>query len=302
MRAAGRFGFFALLSICPVTGSFAGYYFEAATMTEASGLGRNQNVAVVHAWVDGGNARVEFQSGDATGMFKEGTYLLSLEGSDIMYLVNPDEKTIAEINLDQMFAMAGSIMEAAGGLVQMEFTDFANEKLEEGPGEPILGYETTHYKFHTGYTMRVGVFGMNRESRSETDTEFWCTDEIDMAGFRAWLRPDRFRTGNEEMDEMISQQYAQIDCLPLRTITTTMMASGGRGGSDSTSNSTTEVTELREEEIPGSTFELPADYTQTTLLPDLSSLTSTNPEADDEDAEAENEGRRRPRLRDLFNR
>lgn len=302
MGAAGRYGCFALLSICPVTASLAGYYFEATTTTEASGLGRNQNVAVVHAWVNGGNARVEFQSGDATGMFREGTYLLSLEDSDIMYLVNPAEETIAEINLNEMFAIAGSIMEATGGLVQMQFSDFANEKLEEAPGEPILGYETMRYKFHTGYTMSVSVFGINRESRTTTDTEFWCTDEIDMAGFRAWLRPDRFRTGNEEIDEMISQQYGQIDCLPLRTNTTTMMSSGGGGGSDSSSTSSTEVTELREEEIASSTFELPTDYTQTTLIPDLSSLTGASPAADDDGTGAENEGRQMPRLRDLFNR
>src|SRR5690606_27473677 len=121
----------------------------------------------------------------------------------------------SEIDLAQIFQMVGSISEAMGGVVQMEFADFTSEKISEGAGEPILGFPTTRHQFRTGYTMSVGVFGIKRENRSDTEHDVYCTDELDEAGFRVWLRPDRFRTGNEDMDRMIGQQF-EMDCLPLR--------------------------------------------------------------------------------------
>lgn len=293
-----------MLSAAP---SFAGYYFESTTTTQGEGVGRGAKEASVHAWVDGGNAKVEFQDRDASGLFRAGSYLLSLEGSSTMYVVNPEEQTIAEINLDQMFAMASSIMQATGGLMQMSFSDFSSDKLDEGPGDPILGHATMRYKYRTAYTMSMRVLGIGRETRTETENEFWCTDEVDAPGFYAWLRPDRFRTGNAEMDDFIRQQYSAIDCLPLRMNTVTHMASGSGRNGDSTSTMSTEVTVLREEAVPGSTFELPAGYTSTSLTPDLSSLGSPGAEQDDGNADAadsedNDNGHRRPRLRDLFKR
>jgi hypothetical protein len=145
--------------------------------------------------------------------------------------------------------------------------------------------------------MTMKVLGMGRENRMLTENEFWCTDEIDADGFSAWLRPDRFRTGNTEIDTMIRQQYATIDCLPLRSnvVATT---TGGRGRSN-TSTTLTEVTALREESVPAATFEVPAGYTATTLVPNIPPQDSpgAEPPAADDD-----EGRRRPRIRDIFNR
>ena len=285
----------ALLLLCPAAASFAGYYFESTTTTEGAG----SNVARVHAWIDGANAKIEFQDNDATGMFGEGTYILTTAGSMTTYLVNPKEKTVAEINLDQIFGMLNTVLDASGGMLQLNFSDFSSEKLEEGPGETILGYPTTRYKYRTGYTMTMKVLGMGRANKISNENEFWCTDDIDSDGFSAWLRPDRFRTGNTDIDNMIRQQYATVDCLPLRTKMVST-STGQRGGADTTT-SLTEVTTLREESIPAATFEVPADYATTTLIPDVTQQGNSDaePSADDE---GEGEGRRRPRLRDLLNR
>jgi hypothetical protein len=273
----------------------AAFHYAARTTVEGDGL-RGSQVSTVDGWVDGPNARIEFQEGDASGMFAAGSYLLTNDGGQSIYVVNSAEKTISEIDLAQIFQMVSSMLEATGGIVQMEFADFSSEKIAEGPGEPILGYSTTRYQFKTGYTMKVGVLGFTRENRAENDQEFYCTDEIDAAGFDVWLRPDRFRTGNESIDQLIAQQYETMNCLPLRNRVVTTMT--GQRGRESSTTTTTEVTSLSEEAAPADAFRLPTDgFTMTPLVPELPADFSGN-QPQNQDSEAP----RRPRLRDLIGR
>ncbi len=280
---------FVAIALMGAGGAHAGWYYEAQTTTDAG------NVGTVLGWVDGEQARIEFRDRDPSGMFEQGTYILSTDGGRTIHLVNPAERTISEVDFAQVFQMVGAIADAAGGLVRMEFDDFVAEQLGEAPGEPILGYPTTHLRFRSGYTMRMSVLGMRQEQRTDVEQEIWCTDAVDEAGFHVWLRPDRFRTGNEGFDRMIEQQFATVDCLPLRNRTVTR-SSGGRGAG-STVTSVTEVTALREDTPPAGTFELPQGYEVVPLL----ALPASAAGAEAAPAE-EPEERRRPRFRDLIGR
>jgi len=281
----------------------AAYYFESTTTTTGDGLGRNGQVMNVRAWIDGPNAKVEFTEGDQMGFFTEGSYMLTTDGGQIIYLVNPAERTYSEMDIDQMLSMATSIMEAAGGIVKMEFSNLSNERVAEGPGEEILGYPTTRYEYRTGYTMSMGVLGFKRSMRNENQQEIWCTDDFDAdaEGFRVWLSPDRLRTGNPELDELIESQYQGLDCLPLRMRTTSTTT--GERGREQTTSSTMEVTVLREESsIGASAFELPAGFAAVPLLPELpadfAAPGQAEPSTEDESAEE----RPRLRMRDLLRR
>jgi hypothetical protein len=272
----------------------AAYYFESKSTT-------GNQVMNVHAWIDGPKAKIEFIDGGQMGFFGEGSYMVTSDAGQILYIVNPKEMTYSEMNLDQMLNMAGSVMEAVSGVVKMDFSDFTNEKLAEEPGGDILGYATTRYHYKTGYTMNMTVMGFKRSNRTDNEQEFWCTDEFDADGFSVWLRPDRMRTGNTEMDELIKQQYQNVDCLPLRSRTTATMT--GERGRDTTTVTTMEVTMIREESsIPSATFELPSGYTETSLIPEMPDGFSV-PDASGSD-ESQDQGGEQPRirLRDLLRR
>jgi hypothetical protein len=284
-----------LLTICHVAD--AAYYYEAETTIEAPGQG--QQAGTVLGWVDGDNARVEFRNGGAGPMVPAGSYLISHDGGETLFIVDPKERTVAEVNLAQVFQMVGSLAEATKGMVKIEFSDFSSEKLGEEPGPAILGYPTTHYRFKTGYTMKVGVLGMSRANRSETELELDCTPKVDAAGFKAWLRPDRFRTGNEGIDKMIAQQYAGLDCLPLRnhSVTKTM----DQKGRQTTATSTVEVTTLREGAPPPDAFVVPADYERRSLS-DLSGAADASGGPEQSPQAPPEEPKKRPRLKDLLRR
>lgn len=286
-----------VLAAAPVN---AAYYFESSSNTE---IDRDAPVAAqVRGWIDGERARIDFVSGQAMPFASSG-YMLSNDGGQTLYLVDPEERTYSQLDIEQMLNMAGSMMQMVGGLVRMEFTDVVNEKLGEESGGTLLGHATTHYRYRTGYTMNMGVMGFKRSNRTDTELELWCARGLQDAGFKAWLRPDRYRTGNEELDRIIRLQYQDLDCLPLRSRMTSVMK--GDNQPESRTVATTEVTVLREETAPAGTFDLPSGYTAKELLPDMSQLggafggDAAAPSSGGGESAPPAEGRR-PRLRDLL--
>jgi hypothetical protein len=279
----------------------AAYYFESRTTIEGEGVGNNGQIMNVRAWIDGANAKIEFVDGEM-GFFQEGGYMLTNDGAQIVYIVDPEKQTYSELNLDALLGMAGTMMNAVGGIMKMEFTDFTNEKIAEEPGGEILGYSTTRYEHHTGFTMNMAVMGFKRSNRTDTRQEAWCTSELDATGFQAWLSPDRFRTGNAEFDEVIKAGYQDMgNCMPLRTRTAT--TSTGERGAETSSVSTTEVTVLREEASLGpAMFELPAGFTAQPLIPEMPADFALPEGSTSEGAEDEGGEQPRLRLRDLLRR
>jgi hypothetical protein len=268
----------------------AGYYFEAVTSNEVSGQAGVQ-ISTVHSWVDGDNAKVEFQDQAQGGIFQPGSYLLTTDAGATLDLVNTEEMTITTIDFEQIMNMAGSMMEAMGGVVNMEFSDFSTERISESAGPTILGFPTTYSRYETGYTMSISVMGFTRESRVDTDNQVWCSEDFDANGLRVWVRPDRFRTGNEDFDRLIREQYQAMNCLPLRNeVVTTTSGSGG----NSITTTTTEIVELREEEVSPGVYALPTNYERVSLMDGITGGQDTG--AGDEDQGG------MPNLRDLFRR
>lgn len=250
-----------LLLTAVSSAAFAGYYYEAVTTNE--GVPEGTELSTVHAWVDGDSAKVEFQETSFGGMFSAGGYLVTQDAGSTLYFVNPTDMTIMTADIDAIVGMAGTMMEAMGSNLNMEFSNFSNETISEGPGGEILGYDTTLTHHRTGYTMSIAVMGFEHSSRVDMENKVWCSDEFDSDGLRVWLRPDRFRTGNDEFDELIRAQYAAMNCLPLRTEVVTTTTSNG---SASVTTTKTDVLLIREESVAPMTFDLPENYQQVSFL------------------------------------
>jgi hypothetical protein len=248
----------------------AGHYYEAIT-TSDTGQKKKQDVMQVRAWVEDSNAKVEFLTGEKNGFFAAGSYLVTTDGGDTVYLVNPEEETYGSFDMEAMMATMGQVMNMmsqTGGMMKMEFDDVSSEMLSEEAGGKVLGYDTTHYRWKTGYTMRMKMMGFKQESRTDTIQDIWSTDSLDARGFGVWLRPDRaMRTGNEEFDKLISSQATTVRGFPLKTVNVSTVTS--KKGKSTQMTSTTEVTVLREESVPGSTFTWPDNYTEVEIIPEM---------------------------------
>lgn len=260
---------FGLLLVAPLTAT-AGYYYESTTTIQTQGQRGTEEIKV-KGWIEGDKSRIDFLTDQKGTPIAEGNYLISTNGGENVHLVDPKEKTYGKFSLKDLMAGLGQAMEAMkkmGGMMKMEFTDLSTEKLLEEPGEEILGYPTTHYRYKSNYTMNMSIMGMKQASKTEMVQEIWSTDAVEAEGFGMWLSPGRaVNTGNEEFDKVISQQMGQVQGFPLKMVNeSTVTATRGRAQS---SRQTTEVTVLREEAVDDEVFEWPSDYTEIEIIPEM---------------------------------
>jgi hypothetical protein len=227
-------------------------------MTEGRGAGMADNT--VEVWADGGNVRIEFQESGNPAM-KEGTYLLSTDGGQTVWLVNPRKKTYSECDVSGLMNLAGGMMDMMG----VEFTDPDVSKLGEEPGGSILGHETEKSMYRTEYTMKMGLFGMKKETRITQTETVWTTDIVDDEAAGFWSRQSVSGTGNEEIDKLIRAEREKGDGFPLKRMIV-QTTSDGQGRGDTT-RTVTEVTRLEKVDVDDSLFHIPPDYTGQDLMP-----------------------------------
>ena len=239
----------------------AGLYFKSITETEASN-GSPPPAMEVEGWIEGEKAKIAFLETGGNPVMPEGSYLLTQDSGRSFLLVDPEQKTYSEWDIDAMLQMAGSVMNSLGPIMKFEVEEPHVEILSEEKGDSILGKSTRYYKIRTTYNMKMKVIGIKRNMETETLQELWTTTDIDDEAFGAWLRKEPPTSGNEDLDKLITSEMDKTEGFVLRSITETRTVSGRKRKED-TSRSRTEVTELEEKNIDNNLFELPGDFQQT---------------------------------------
>lgn len=238
-----------------------GLYFKSVTETEVSN-GNPPPTMVVEGWIEGEKAKIAFLDTGNNPVMPEGSYLLTQDSGRSFLMVDPEQKTYSEWDIEAMLQMAGSMMNSLGPIMKFEVSEPNVELLSEEKGESILGKSTRHYQIRTTYNMKMKVIGLKRNMETETLQDLWTTTDIADEAFAAWLRKEPPSTGNEDLDKLIISEVEKVEGFVLRSIVETRTVSGKKKKED-TSRSKTEVTELEEQNIDNGVFELPGDFTQT---------------------------------------
>ncbi len=239
--------------------AFAGVVYSARTTGEGA-KGAEMQSSTVRAWVSEGNAKVLFEASE-NPMTESGSYLITRDGGQTIYLVNPEDKTYAKWDLEAMMQLASGAMK----MVNLKITDPKVEKLGEGPGEPVIGMPTTRYKFRTSYGMQMKFFGMSQSNTIVQDEEIWSAPSLLDAGFGIWLRKSPPKTGDDQFDALMRSEMQKMNGFPLKRVTVTTTTD--KNGKSETTRTTMEVTEMQMMPILDSTFEIPTGYQETQLLP-----------------------------------
>jgi hypothetical protein len=247
------------LAVAPAA---AGIRYKAVTKNQDPAGRASQTV--VDGQVSGGKARVEFRE-SANPFTAAGSYLITKDGGRTVYLVNPEDKTWAVFDVEQMLGAMGGVLQSMGPLLKLEFTDPKVEKLGEEDGGTVAGLPTRHSRFRTSYSMKVKVLGMGQATEVVTDQEIWATSAVSDAGLGVWLRSSSPRTGNEQLDKLIAAEAGKVTGFPLKTVT--VSTSKDKKGKESVSRMTMEVTELKTGvTVPETAFEIPAGYEETQIV------------------------------------
>lgn len=239
----------------------AGIYYESVTTGE-----RARDTVRVKGWVEGAGAKIEFEDGMDQGLMPKGSYLVTRDGGRTLFLVNPKEKTYSRWDLEAMLQTFGQVMEAMGPMMNISIDDPKVELLSWESGGALVGLPTTLYRYRSSYDLNMKVMGMKRGNHIEMDQQIWATDAVDASGLGVWLRADR-PTGFEGLDELLEAEMSKVQGFPLKTVTVTT-TTNKKGKKGNTTRSTMEVTVLdRNRDIPPSTFEVPAGYQETEMMP-----------------------------------
>ena len=253
MRNAFRFPLLLVLAAAVAAPAWAGIHYEATTTATGTVGDRVQEQrTVIEAWMDGGKLKILLRDAD-NPVFGRGSYMLSSDGGETLYLVNPEEKTYAEWGPQAM-------LQTMGATVEIENVEVTHLGQEAGPA--MLGLPTTHTAHRIKYDMAIQVMGTSQVNHTELTQEFWTTPEIDVTGSGAWVRK-ALTTGFEELDKVLKADMGQVQGLPLKLVITSVITDE-KGERTMTTTTTMEVTSLdASASIPDSIFALPEGYTRT---------------------------------------
>ena len=256
----------AALFVAAALPAAAGIHYKAHTKTQDAQQ-RSSDIQA-EGWIAGDKAKVAFtDSTSPNPMTKKGTYLVTKDAGQTLYLVTPEEKSYAKLDLRALMGAVGSIMNGVGPLLKIQFSEPKVEKLADEDGGTVAGVPTHHTKYRTSYTMTMRVIGFGSTSDVVTEQEFWTTTKLPDQGLGVWLRAEPLRTGNAEFDRMLSAEQYKIQGYPMKSVAVTTTTDKKKGRS-TTSTSTMEVTQLDAgASVPASAFEIPAGYQETQMLP-----------------------------------
>ena len=250
-----------LLCLTASLSVFSGYHYTAET-TMNDPANKNKNTLLVESWIEGLNAKIEFKEND-NPMAKPGTYMITNDGGKTLYLVNPEDQTYMEWDMNQLLSLAG----AMGGMVKIQFDNLKTEQLETSEGDRIHGFDTTRYKHRTSYDLNMKIMGMRRIHTVITEQEAWVTDKLTDMALGVWLRNTPPSTGDEELDKLIKAEMSKIKGFPLRTKIKTITQQWNKKRTkmkrEQTSYSDMTVKTFEKTSIDKSTFKIPEDYTRT---------------------------------------
>jgi hypothetical protein len=244
--------------------SWAGLEFTTVTKVEG-GRGSEMGNMVMNAQAEGDQARMDFVE-TRNPIFEKGSYML-VNAKGEMTIVNPEKKTYSKVNFAAMMESMGGAMDAmAKAGFKLEFQDPKVEKVLEEPGGEILGYPTTHYRWHTTYTMvmHMPVMG-DRKTPVDSVEDVWTTTAIGLPPqtIKAFAGLGEGGQMGAEIKKMIDAAKVKMTGFQLKSVTVSTHQ-GGRGEGQTTT--TTEVTKLQKADIPASRFVVPAGYTETDLM------------------------------------
>jgi hypothetical protein len=240
-----------LLLLLAAPPSWAGITYTAVTRT-IIGSKSSAGDFRVQGWVSGNHARMEFLHSDLPEL-GSGTYLVSSDGGDTVFLVNPKERTFERWDINGMGQNMANMMRTFRGEMKVKFEEPKVEKLLEEKGPPMHGMPTRHFRYRTSY----------RASLADTETiatvmeeDIWTTDAIAEPGVKVFL-DKRPSTGDEQLDRILNAEMSKVSGFPLKRTTSTQTQTKRQ---TTVNRSEMEIVDIKMVEKPESWFEVPKGF------------------------------------------
>jgi hypothetical protein len=206
--------------------------------------------------IEGEKSRVELLRGSGHPV---GTYIISRNDSQLVFVVDPVNKKYTEINAAKIGTAFGS------GRIQITNLKTNLTKLPDHP--MVAGFPTDHYRMTTSYDIMVMFGSLPLKQAVVTVIDKWVTTAFGELTDAALTRTAG-RTGNEAVDQLIETELGRIKGFPLRQVTIIQTSSEAVASTRSklklnpTRKQTTEltITRIAPTVADASVFEVPASF------------------------------------------
>jgi hypothetical protein len=251
------------LAALVATPALATVRYEAKT--SSGGDGMEESIIFVEGYVNGLNTKVFFRDSDNQWM-KAGFYLVSTDGGKTLFMVNPEEETFSEWDLEQVLRFAGAMMQGLGPIVNFKIENARVDLISEGPGESMHGLSTRLSELESEYDMLLRVIGIKKASHIQTQSKIWTTKGVEDIAMSVWLRNDPPEIGYDEFDKLVRTAWGSTEGVTLKmeqTSTTT-----GKKGKTQRNWSKFLVTSLDQSASdPEGGYGWPDHYTRVDMMP-----------------------------------
>jgi Spy/CpxP family protein refolding chaperone len=211
----------AALAATPAFAQFEGELSMKMTMREGSGTGK--------AWVSSAGTRSELDIQTAQAPFRM-TTLMKASNPDVMYMINDEQKSYAEIDLKQVKEQAAKY----------------RDKTKETWSVKKLGKETVN-----GYSCDHAIVTKAEDAKSEQ--ELWTSKDVSGLSYESMR--GLMRRGSQSDDGMMKAlRDAGVDGFVVKMIT--------REKGNPAPLATMELTKVEKKSLRAALFEIPAGYTK----------------------------------------
>lgn len=224
--------------------------------------GEKEGVGNIHLYAQEGNVREEFTKGKVNPLAKEGSYFLYKSEGNMVYLVNPKDKTYAEFPLELMLQSMSSS--------QMMQITISNAKVDvkKLAMETIGSYKCEHIVINSSYDMKMKVVFMSMEHHIEQAHELWITKDIPIKDVSENYFQKSFKTGLKDLDDLI-KKYQDIIGNKGFTVKSLLEQKTTDLKTQKTEHTITEmdIYDVQSKKLDSSLFEIPANYNKVELFP-----------------------------------
>src|SRR6185369_10831412 len=242
--------FFVILGAVPC---WAGLTYTAVTRTILGSKNQSGDFRV-QGWVSGNHARMEFLKSELPDL-QSGTYLISSDGGDTVYLVNPAEKTFTRWDVSGMIQNMANMMRTFRGEMMVRFEEPKVEKLLDEKGPSMQGLPTRHFRYRTSYKASLGD---TETIATVMEEDIWTTSAIQEPGVKAFL-DKRPSTGDEQLDRILTAEMSKVPGFPLKRTTSTQTQTRKQ---TTVTRSEMEIVELKNVDTPEMMFSIPKGFTE----------------------------------------
>jgi hypothetical protein len=240
-----------LTLLLAATPSWAGVTYTAVTRT-IIGSKSSAGDFRVQGWVSGNHARMEFLRSDLPEL-GSGTYLVSSDGGETVFLVNPKERTFERWDVNSMMENMANMMRTFRGEMKVRFEEPKVEKLLEEKGPSMHGMPTRHFRYRTSYRASLGD---TETIATVVEEDIWTTDAIAEPGVKAFLNK-RASTGDEQLDRILMAEMSKVPGFPLKRTSSTQTQTKRQ---TTVNRSEMEIVELRTVQKPDTWFAVPKGF------------------------------------------